>query len=385
MMTIKNLLLFLLLIIGVATQAQTHQHGVCGTTDPAELEMIRERLSHNLEVLRHDGTHPRTGVIKWVPVKMQLVATIYENGNGIALGTSLKEPNAINIYFCKTATSGNTGGVGLTLAYYSPNGDYIVSRTDAAGDTPTLSHEVGHFFSLMHTFYGWEEGSFDSSFPTWPCAPTHTSIGVLVEKADGSNCQQAADQICDTPANYILFGNCNYTGGAKDPTCVLINPDETNYMGYFDDVCQTNFTPNQMDAMLIDYNSQQRAYIRVNYTPNTSEIASAVTLTAPTNNETLSVNYVNLQWNPVAGATNYLLEYDRTSTFSLAPTRIVVNGANTYYLNNLLANKNYYWRVFPFNESNGCGASLPISTFKFTTGEVVSVDEIEEINQYWYK
>lgn len=47
--------------------------------------------------------------------------------------------------------------IGNAAAYYRDNGEgvfgTIVSRHDYIWDTPTVTHEVGHFLSLRHTFY----------------------------------------------------------------------------------------------------------------------------------------------------------------------------------------------------------------------------------------
>lgn len=52
------------------------------------------------------------------------------------------------------------------------------------------------------------------------------------------HCNQSADGFCDTPADYNLgFGfqgpGCVYTGCAKDPDNVKLDPNEANLMSYF--------------------------------------------------------------------------------------------------------------------------------------------------------
>jgi hypothetical protein len=66
-----------------------------------------------------------------------------------------KDNNAVNIYICNNADDGS--GPGITLAYYDPTEDWIVTRkNEVNGASKTLSHEVGHFLSLAHTHAGWD-------------------------------------------------------------------------------------------------------------------------------------------------------------------------------------------------------------------------------------
>ena len=55
----------------------------------------------------------------------------------------------------KKETSSST--IGTVQGYYSSQGDYVIVRKEELiKGNNTLSHEIGHFFSLRHTFYGWE-------------------------------------------------------------------------------------------------------------------------------------------------------------------------------------------------------------------------------------
>ena len=76
-----------------------------------------------------------------------------------------KRNSVMNIFMVKTIGSGAQGG--STLAYYSPQDDYIVIQENQInGFASTLAHEVGHFFTLAHTFYGWESTVYDPSKQT---------------------------------------------------------------------------------------------------------------------------------------------------------------------------------------------------------------------------
>ncbi len=63
---------------------------------------------------------------------------------------ALKDTNALNVF-----TNGSAGGG--VAGYYSRRGDYVfILNSYANGGSTTITHELGHFFTLPHTFYGWE-------------------------------------------------------------------------------------------------------------------------------------------------------------------------------------------------------------------------------------
>ncbi|MDG2424257.1 MAG: M43 family zinc metalloprotease [Phycisphaerales bacterium] len=107
--------------------------------------------------------------------------------------------------------------------------------TATASDRATFSHEVGHYFNLFHTF--------------------ETAIGV--ECVDGSNCDDAGDQVCDTAADFGRYcdngstavdGQCNLTCTDQDPcgSGLPYDPPIKNLMSYTTQRCTDHFTPNQL-------------------------------------------------------------------------------------------------------------------------------------------
>lgn len=120
----------------------------------------------------------------------------------------------INMYFvsfipdfCGFADGGNTDAFG--------SGIFI--KKDCAG-ARVIAHELGHYFSLAHTFQG--NGT---------------------ENVNGSNCATEGDQICDTPADpYIALApmdmyvkNCRFIYTGKDANGEYYNPDLGNVMSYY--------------------------------------------------------------------------------------------------------------------------------------------------------
>lgn len=75
-------------------------------------------------------------------------------------------------------SSGDTTSI-CGYAYLSGPNDRVIMDNDCGDNTSTLAHELGHYFSLLHTH--------------------STSNGD--ELVDGSNCLNAGDLFCDTPAD----------------------------------------------------------------------------------------------------------------------------------------------------------------------------------------
>lgn len=101
-----------------------------------------------------------------------------------------------------------------------------------------LTHELGHFFGLAHTFEG--EGE---------------------ELVDGSNCLTAGDRICDTPADpYVQFDEisrwispkCVFTRDIKDQNGDYFQPQVGNVMSYYNCPCE-GFTRGQFLKMGENY------------------------------------------------------------------------------------------------------------------------------------
>lgn len=138
---------------------------------------------------------------------------------------------AINCYFtpfvlpgvCGLASFSFTEVQGIVMNNYC---------TGLPSDPSTFSHELGHYFNLLHTH--------------------ETVLGV--EFVDGSNCTTAGDLICDTPADPYLVdkvsSRCVYTGNEYDPNGDPYDPDVTQQMSYAPPYCRDVFSPQSEAAML---------------------------------------------------------------------------------------------------------------------------------------
>jgi hypothetical protein len=324
-----------------------------------------------------------------------------------------KKADAMNVYLTLDAGDGSRP-TEKVLAYYSNKSssfdpeyanDWIVCSISEvnAGNAPTIAHEAGHFFSLPHTFYGWESvGEFKPTAAA-PCAPASVNYNgriIEVEKVARTgatkNCTTAADGFCDTPEDYYLGfvppqNTCIYTGAAKDPDCVQINPDETNIMGYFS--CPSTFSIEQKNAMRNNYlNHAGRAYLRNgNITPPlTSALPTLITPTA--GSVTSFYNNVQLDWSDVPNAIGYAVDVSRTSSFISSTKKFYVtssdlnvNSVNATVVFPLpappdppLTGFTVYWRVRAIVPYKNC----EVATGNFRVGTLNAVNEIAGVTQF---
>ena len=418
------------------------QNNACGTSKE-DLHALGQQL---LENRKRDYLHTR-GVVAYVPVAFHLVAKTDGTGR-IAEGRALdmlagwnelyasnnidiqfyfkyfnyinddnvynsprnfapvnkmdavRKLDAMNVY-CVNSADG-VGTAGQTLAYYTRDNDWIVciNQQVSKGFSSTIAHEVGHFFTLLHPFNGWETEPFHPTAAA-PCASAFSSGPVIstenvARTGVDANCANTGDLMCDTPADYN-FGftrdldwrnpnnPCVYNGIAKDPKCVAVDPDETLIMGYFIN-CASTFTGEQKAAMLKDYGlNARRAYLRNgNVTPFTQAIG-LTTLQKPANTSTTNAfNSIDFDWADVPGAVGYILEVSTSQTNFDIGRRIFINSATSQIQLNtsntgtyLIANKVYYWRVRAFGSYKTMTEFT--GNFNFTTGISNAVNEIPGI------
>jgi hypothetical protein len=305
-----------------------------------------------------------------------------------------KKTDAMNIYLVSNAGDGSNPNE-VVLAYYSNGGNYNndwIACTNGqvnAGGAYTIAHEAGHFFTLAHTFFGWE-----STTPPTGCAPASINLGgtiVTVEKAARTgatkNCEFAADGFCDTPPDYFFgfgwTGGCTWSGTAKDPDCVAVDPDETNIMSYFLS-CLKNFSTEQKNAITTNYNTHaKRAYLRAgNITPPLT--ATPPTIIAPAVGSTTNFfNNINLDWSDVPSAFGYQVDVSRFQSFAQAKTFFVttsdlnINAINT--AGYLTADAQYYWKVravVPYANCNN------LASGSFKAGVLNAVNDIAGVTQF---
>ncbi|MEW4925216.1 T9SS type A sorting domain-containing protein [Algibacter sp. 2305UL17-15] len=206
----------------------------------------------------------------------------FRSGDEDALKETNYVPGVINIYFVDNLTNASEDAI----CGYSDNtgrNDVVVMKTDCAINGSSLAHEMGHFFSLLHTH-----------------GPSNNTL--TTELVNGSNCDTDGDGICDTPADPRLTASnvdssCNYIGDAVDANGDAFMPDTNNIMSYSRKNCRTVFS-NQQSARMYAYYMAVKNYLacpsfNANIAVNESETCEA-SLTV--NFESLSENATNWQW-----------------------------------------------------------------------------------------
>ncbi len=396
--------------------AQHNHKGVCGTTI-ADQELMDVMFTNEPSKIK---TFKREDQI-YVPVKFHMVANsngesrilfsnvvknlarinrdykvhnitfyMYEGVNEIDntsifltptqfpnLIVSHKDPNAVNIFICQNADTGSSGG-GTTLGYYQPGGDYIVVRKqELESASSTLSHELGHFFSLRHTFFGWEGQPWNQdthgSTVTLTKAP---GTNIDVEIVERSNCDVAADRFCDTPPDYnfgITNGGCSFTTVVNDRNGERIIPMADNFMSYFEGCSSYQFTGEQEAAIRSNFNSSARDFLKSTYEADTTRLEKLV-LTNPASPGQKYDNYnaVSIEWEDYPEAKNVLLEL------------IVGSDRRTYttsdaglFITDLEPNQTYQGFLVPYNDGL---SDFNQTSVVFRTGDQTS--SVDEINYF---
>lgn len=383
----------------------------CGLSASSDA-LLMQRLRHNKVSLEENPANGRSAVASYIPVVMHLVREDVNVGGATPQaifqqlcsvndffanqasnlqfylqdinvindaeayffhfdpdGKKVLEDNrvdqVINVFIVEDASSSDQTGEGITLGYYSSANDWIVIRRDEInGTSETLAHEIGHFFSLPHPFRGWDFEPYDPAVHGTQVGDFSPSINFSAtipnELQDGSNCENAGDEICDTPPDYNHAGidwACNYQGGAQDPSGSLIDPDEKNVMAYFVSCENKGFSSTQKDLMGIDLFNRILEETLVKGSANEEgPLGNQPNLVQPGNN-TNQVDFTTLdfEWEAVENAQGYLFEIDDSPNFTFDVVMRLTDQNNLSLSSDFFEdNTRYYWRVKAYNANNTC-------------------------------
>ncbi len=299
------------------------------------------------------------GAINYIP------NNTYYNHNydtGSEMMVAYNVPNTINCYIS------NSPGEGL-CGYSAYNLGVALSKSCTQPDDHTWAHELGHYLSLPHPFYGWEGYDHDYSLP----APEQIN-GNLVERVDGKDCDIAGDGFCDTPPDYLNYRwNCNNVGESiltqTDPDGVKLKSDGSFIMSYSSDECSYRFSEEQQAAMQANALTDKAEFL-YDQTKRFPVYSGPVIPVFPEEGDTISTfKDIPFIWEPMPEATHYIVEYSINPTFSSAVFQFATVG-NSWISSSLIKNKTYYWRLRPYNAQHTCEAYSDIHTF--TTGDQIS-------------
>lgn len=290
-----------------------------------------------------------------------------EFGPGFDMMEEHNVENTINCYFVENpagACGYSIYGLGVAL------GHNCMAATDN-----TWTHEMGHAFSLPHTFYGWEGINHSFAQP----APEEVD-GVQVEFVSGANCEDAADGFCDTPADYLHDRwNCNDQGMSNtkqlDPDSVQFRSDASFYMSYSLDACSSRFSDEQTAAMRANLLTERQNFL-YDQTP-VYPVPDSIGIVSPANGATiLTATEAFLTWEPTPNATHYYVQISPLPSFGGVVFSDIVVG-HELMLTNLEPDRKYYWRMRPFNKVFTCTDFGPVTNFR--TGTVTATSEPEKL------
>ncbi len=281
-------------------------------------------------------------------------------------------PNVINMFF----VANPSGACGYFSSWGGPSnpsgggrqGFIAINNSCGQDQNTTIAHELGHFFSLPHTFYGWEGRSTTD-------APRSTD-----ERVNGSNCGSSGDYFCDTPADFISDRwNCPYSLTKTDYVGDTYNPDGSLYMSYANDACADHHSNEQVDAIR-SFLNDRRSYLLDHTYPNYPVIVdSSETLFPAVGATGIPANYVNLKWKEVPGATYYHIQGTRFNNINNLTLDTLVTDTSMI-LTDLLPGYTYRWRVRAFNKYSTCSPYTFFSTFTTTSPtSIVPVINIDPI------
>lgn len=286
----------------------------------------------------------------------------YDWGVMNAMGNA-KVPNTLNIFVNSNVSQPVAG-------YYSPSEDFVWMGTSYAnGSSTTITHEVGHFLTLPHTFYGWEGINAPSLYSMSP-APADIN-GYPVENFARDNCAVAGDGFCDTEADYISFRyNCPFVTLVQDPTGTVITPDPSYFMSYSSDNCMSRFSQEQKDAMRADIT--QRGWLNVPAPTNLATIsADSILALFPTNGALVTpLNSVRFEWDTrgATSATKWVFNLERTVLGMPVETVLytIINGQNFVNVpaSEFMSNRDYKWSVVPYSNAYTCAGKSADFTFR---------------------
>lgn len=266
----------------------------------------------------------------------------YANGSAMMIQNNVDE--VVNIYLV-----GDPAG---SCGYYTWGPDAIAVANSCAGDgNSTIAHELGHYFSMPHTFNGWEGETPDNPIPDGD-----------QEYMDGSNCNDVADYFCDTPPDYLSYRwPCPYTDNFEDPDGVPIHPDSSLFMSYSYDECAGRFSNQQMNAMQ-DFVLDYRDYLINQPMPPYVDLDTTELLFPFHQMQNVAPGYVWLRWRAVPGAEKYHLQLSRYNLAVFLNYDTIVEDTAILFLN-LEANKTYRWNVKPLALNNACAEYTSMHMF----------------------
>lgn len=184
---------------------------------------------------------------------------------------------------------GSGAGCVVDGVSYVPQAPFNLGRT--------VTHELGHFFNLNHTF-----------------ASTSCTTG-------SSNCNIEGDGVCDTPRLVNESYDCPGPGTVN--ACGTLKSLTMNYMDYVDDPCMYMFTQGQAARMLAQLNVIASEFNQNTLSSDTFITTPIFSIHPNPNNGSFSINFDD------DDLENYVSIYDITGR-SVYENNFLNNGSSVY-------------------------------------------------------
>lgn len=288
----------------------------------------------------------------------------YEGGYEMMAANNVN--GTVNCYFVQNP-AGNCG-------YYAPRRDAVALGKSCMGPSShTWAHELGHFFSLPHTFSGWEGIDYQPNIATNTYASSNRRG---IENVERNTCGSRADGFCDTPPDYLSYRwPCDNQGFSNvtqtDLNGETFQADGTIFMSYSSDNCQSKFTTQQVNAM--QSNLYSRRSNLLDGDEFEGEIVDGPTSLYPEDGGTVHFEDASIVWSKVENATHYYVRVSRLP--NLGGLNIVdeVTTDTSMILPELSIGKTYYWSVRAFNKFQYC--ANPSSRVSFKAAALTSTTD----------
>jgi hypothetical protein len=306
-----------------------------------------------------------------------------------AMSLAFNTLNHCNIYLVNQPLPGNCGYT------YRPTGGNPTRRssiylaasygnyTCTQPTSTTLTHEMGHWLDLPHTFWGWEGKTYVSRTSPNITFPRRENVARTGTQA---NCETAGDMFCDTDPDYVSQRwSCPNTKQFIDPNNVTFTLKSDNYMSYSSDDCQSKFSENQiahMNDAMITLNDRKDLLLLPQ--PIIAPMSTDTFFEPKTHTMRTSRKNLFIRFRKVLNATSYHIVIAKGTTvlnnsFNITPASVKIDTiiTDTSLLvpeSIFTANDNsyYYWEMTPINKVYTCTSSgISMQNFRVSANSIV--------------